>query len=248
MTDCPTCAGGGLCLRHGSGVYTSTKGGETITVTVDKAPCSKCGEVHTRCSAHARTGRPCGQSPKAGGVCWLHGGNTPQVREKARRAELEAEARVALEKAWEKHGEVPVRDPLGELARLAGEVVAFKDMLRAQVESLNGTLTYWQEQDFHDADGEVAWTKAAEDARAVVVLYERAQQRAGTILTNMVKLDIAGRMLELRTAQAVAIVDAVRTGLSTVDMAAEVRKAAENAIADALGKITEPAPPKGIPG
>lgn len=205
-----------------------------------RPPCDKCGKVHPRCSAHNRKGGPCGRPRQPDtAVCDLHGGTTKRAKTAAARVRIEREARAALAKAWAEQGDQPVVDPLAELARVAGEAVAFKDMLRAQVERLDGVLTYWQEQDIPTGEEGEVWTKAAEDARAVVVLYERAQARVGKILTDMVKLDIAGRMLELRTVQAVAIVEAVRQGLSTVDLSGEIRKAAENAIADALSKITE---------
>lgn len=205
--------------------------------------CQRCGRVHPRCKGHNKAGNPCGQMPaKHQEVCRNHGGASPQARAHAQRRALEEQAAAELEKRWQQRREEPIRDPLEELARVAGEVVAFKDLLRAHVTRLEEVLTYWTETTFND--GEELRTAATEQVRAVVAAYERAQDRAARILATIVKLDLAGRMLELRTSQAEVIVTAVREGLATVDMAAEVRTAAQAAIADRLASITAPEPPK----
>lgn len=150
---------------------------------------------------------------------------------------MEDKARRELARRHPEGLEQPVDDPLGELARIAGEVVSFKDYLRAQVEKLDGILTYWQEKEHFDHEGEVEWTKAAEDVRAIVAAYERALDRSAKILATMVKLDLQGRMVAIREAQALLIVEAVREGLADVDMGLAVRKAAQAAIADKLEEI-----------
>lgn len=205
--------------------------------------CATCGQVHPKCTAHNRRGGPCGRNALPGmPVCDLHGGKSPQARLAVERRKIEEEARRMLSQRWAERGEEPVTDPLGELARVAGEVVAFKDMLREQVESLNGVLSYWTDREVFAAmsDEEMdSRVEQTEQLRAVVSAYERAQDRAAKVLANMVKLDIAGRMLQLRTTQAEEIVQAVRLGLGTVDLAREVRAAALDAIADQLAQITE---------
>lgn len=208
--------------------------------------CETCGKVHDRgCKAHNRAGGPCGRIPKRGmTVCKVHGGASPNARNAAAVREAEERARRALREAWGKGEERPIGDPLSELAQVAAEIIAFKDALRAQVEELNGVLTYWQEKDYLDSDGGIEWTKAAEDMRAVVTAYERALDRSAKVLGNIVKLDLAGRMLAFNTAQAEQITTAVRDGLGTVDLSREIREAALEAIADALDRAagTTPAP------
>lgn len=211
----------------------------------DRPPCPTCGTVHAKCKGHNRRGGACGMNPLKGqDVCDRHGGKSPQAKAAAARRDVEDKARAELVRRWQVNGEQPVDNPLAELARVAGEIVGFKDLLRDQVQALNGLLTYWTERDFTGYDGQVIRTESVEQVRATVAAYERAQERAAKVLATMVKLDIAGRMLELRTAQAVAIVEAVRAGLNAVDMAAEIRKAALSAIADQLEQITlsEPTP------
>jgi len=200
--------------------------------------CPKCHQDHEVCKGHNRAGGPCRLSPRRGMVvCRLHGGESPQALEGARRREVEERAREVLRRKWADGLEPTVTDPLGELARIAGEVVAFKDYLRDQVTELDGVLTYWTDREYPAGD-DVTRTEQTEQLRAVVTAYERSLDRAAKVLASIVKLDLAGRMLELRTAQAEQIVGAVRYGLAQVDMAAEVRRGAEAAIADALAGIT----------
>lgn len=205
--------------------------------------CRKCGQVHQRCFGHNRAGLPCGMNPaRHQEVCRLHGGGTPGALVHAKARELQEAAEAAVRVRWAVNGDVPVDDPLSELARVAGEAVAWKDFLRDQVATLNGLLTYWEDRDFVGLDGEILRSQASEQLRAIVVAYERSQDRAAKILATMVKLDLAGRLLELRTEQAALIVSAVRTGLATVDLEQAVRSAALEAIADQLEKITQPGP------
>lgn len=206
--------------------------------------CRRCGAVHPKCLGHNRAGKPCGSSPARNqDVCGLHGAKSPQARAAAAARELEDRTLAAARTAWGLSGETPVHDPLEALALLAGEVVAWKDYVRDIATQLDGALTYWVDRDFYGPDGEILRSEAVENARAIVTVYERAQDRAAKILANIVKLDIAERMLALRTEQARAIVTAVRSGLAQVDLEAAVRSAALEAIADELAKITEPPPP-----
>lgn len=240
MARCHACEAGRICLKHDAGVVVAPPRPQDRDTVPPGQPCPTCEQTHPRCAAHNRQGGPCGQQPLKGqDVCRRHGGGSPQARAGAARRRLEEQARAALVRRWQDNGDQPITDPLGELARVAGEIVAFKDLLREQVQGLDGVLAYWQEKEYDDGDGGVAWTKAAEELRAVVAAYERAQERSAKILADMVKLDIAGRMLELRQTQADAIVTAVREGLSTVDLEHTLRSAALEAIAAKLEQITD---------
>lgn len=195
--------------------------------------CRRCGRVHERCKAHNQSGGPCGRSPATDQeVCRWHGGNAPQARQAAALRKIERDARAVLARSWADGKDQPVVDALEELAALAGEVVAFKNYLRAEVEKLDGQLTYWTERTYDD--GDELHTSAVENVRAHVAAYERAQERAAKVLADIVRLDLAGRLLALRTEQAAALEQAIRAGLADVDMAVEVRRAAEAAISDRL--------------
>lgn len=206
--------------------------------------CLKCGVIHARCLGHNRAGKACGLFPsKHQDVCTRHGAASPQALAGAKARELEEQTLAAARTAWAIAGEHPVEDPLEALAQLAGEIVAWKDFVRDQATQLDGILTYWVDRDYYGMDGEIQRSTAIEDARAIVTIYERAQDRCAKVLGLIVKLDIADRMTALRTSQANGIVDAVRQGLAMVDLEATIRQAALLAIADQLAKITEQPPP-----
>src|ERR1035437_8408727 len=101
--------------------------------------CPKCNQIHERCSAHSKqSGGPCRRFPIAGGfVCFMHAGGAQHVRDRAaaRLIENMTERVVAFELS--ELDPKPVQDPLAELARLAGEAVAFKDLLREHLAELD---------------------------------------------------------------------------------------------------------------
>lgn len=110
-------------------------------------------------------------------VCSTHGGRAPQVMAKA--AERVLEARVAGEVA--KRGWEPVTDPLGAFADLIGEVWAFKELCREKLVDLHR----WEYEDF----------KGGEDIKPLVAVYERALDRAGKQLLDMLRLGLDAQAL-----------------------------------------------------
>lgn len=169
-------------------------------------------------------------------VCKMHGGGAPQARAAGQRRQLEQRIERDVRQAMDRGLIRPVDDPLGELARVAGEIVAFKDYLAGQVEDLNGVITYWTEASFSDAEGEFR-TTATEQVRAVLAAYERALDRTAKVLATMVKLDLQGRLVAIREDEATRLVEAIRLGLGDVDMEAAVRSGAEVAIAARLEQV-----------
>ena len=173
-------------------------------------------------------------------VCKLHGGGAPQVRAAAKQRAIEAAAREEVQRRWSEGLDGPVADPLEQLARVAGEIVAFKDYLRERVENLNDVLTYWTERQYDD--GTELHTAAVENVRAVVGAYERALDRTAKVLATMVKLDLQGRLVAIREEQASVLMHAILEGLGDVDMSREVRAGAQAAIAARIEALTVSAP------
>jgi hypothetical protein len=81
-----------------------------------------------------------------------------------------------------------VEDPIRELADLAGEIIALKDILADKVNELQS----WTTEDTFDH----------EEIRAVLGAYERALERCHRLLVDMAKLDLDTRLVRLSEAQA----------------------------------------------
>ena len=139
----------------------------------DPTPCEKCGEAHAQCAAHRRDGLPCLQPPLSGQrVCRLHGGKTPGALAKGRENLLVAKiAGQVAELGFE-----PVTDPLAAYAEHVGEVLAFRDLCRQQLNELTSWVGFNKDQE--------------EFARALVVVYERALDRAGKQLVEMLRIGL----------------------------------------------------------
>ena len=79
----------------------------------------------------------------------------------------------------------PVTDPLTALQKLAGQAVAWMDIIGDLVNGLRNSLRY------EDAKG-------AEQLRSEVALMERGMDRTGKLLVDIAKLNIEGRLAGVR--------------------------------------------------
>jgi hypothetical protein len=156
--------------------------------------------------------------------CRMHGGGSPQ----ARRA---AEVRVTEARVAAVVGElVPTRcdNPVEALTQLAGEVLAWRDVLRQEVSRLTDLAST-------DEFG-------VERARAVVELYERALDRASRLLVAISRLDLDARIVKVTEAQAAQLARAVEQALRNCGLAdrIDVRQAiaAELRLADTIDALT----------
>ena len=133
------------------------------------------------CRKVAGTGTPNEGVP--GVPCHLHGGRAPNVVAAAarRRAALEVSALLAEEDV------TPVDNPIEQLELLAGEVLAWRDLLRRRIGALDHL-------DHTDKVGR-------EQTRATVELYERSLDRAERILSNMARLNLGERRIQLEERQ-----------------------------------------------
>ena len=134
-----------------------------------------------RCAARRTDGRPCGGYAVAGGtVCASHGGRAPQVKAAAARRVAEVAARAAYRR-YSRYGDRPV-DVLAELEHLVGVVTHFADFAESRLAAL----------------GEDDWrldNPARDQIIAEIRTFERAQQAAGRLLTDVVRLDLYGRQV-----------------------------------------------------
>lgn len=149
-----------------------------------------------RCSAKSpRTGEQCRAYAMHGTtVCNKHGGSAPQVRRAAQRRLNEEGARKALAKLGETG---PVLDPMAQLARVAGEVVAFKNLLAEKIgddEELN---------------------------RADLDAYERALDRTVRALAEMSRLGFEARQTSVAEAEVDLLLEAVTRTMEALGLSTE---------------------------
>lgn len=178
------------------------------------------GNKGRQCTATSRnTGKRCKAAALKGGlVCRYHGGATRAARA-AFAANEEAER---VEKAIGKLTANPIQNPLEELRRLAGEIVAWKDALRAHVEKLE-KLRY-------SADG-------GEQLRGEVVLFERALDRCANVLGLIAKLNIDDRLVAIEEAKVTKMLDALDATLEHLGMSVEQRLSGKKELARRLRAV-----------
>lgn len=169
-----------------------------------------------KCKGHKKDGTGCANYAMAGQlVCHAHGGRASQNRAKG--AERIAEAQVRRELA--RLDVPPVDDPLTEIARVAGQVVAWKDVLAEKVNGLT-SLRY-------ESTGEYG---GGEQLRAEVELWERALDRCERFLSAMARMNIEERLTRVTEKQAALVQDALDATLAEMGFTAEQQR-------DARGRL-----------
>lgn len=182
-------------------------------------PGEVCGEIHDRCIGHQkasaeereeRRGDPC-QKPARQGllVCASHGGSTQTARAKGAAVMAQEAAAAAVNKRLGHGDATPVTDPAGELARLAGELMAYERAARALVAELGEVAT---DDDGVPISGVVVLGSSGLDVHPLVKLHERARDAALKWMAEMVKLGFVERHMQLEQAQA----DALHAALTAV--------------------------------
>lgn len=161
---------------------------------VDLGPCDRCGLVHYYCSSHLRStytaegGQiPCRQAAMEGQtICGKHGGKGPRALAGAERRIAEGKAQEAVRRALGAKQAVPVTDPEGELARLAGE-------MRARLDAAETLVA--------DLDRVTQETTAGARLRPEVDLLRDIETGLGRLLTDMAKLGFTERMVQVTEGQ-----------------------------------------------
>jgi hypothetical protein len=180
------------------------------------------GHGHPCCGAKKRQGEGNCQRPAGWGTdhlgfgpCRTHGGNTKNHRTAA--LNQQAERLLADLNA------PPVDNPLTELARITGQVVAWKDGLAAKVNELT-SLRY-------STDG-------GEQLRSEVALFERALDRCERFLTAMAKLNIDERLARIEQQQADLVTYAVTMTLEELGLPTEQQAEARRGVARHLRVVS----------
>ena len=158
-----------------------------------------------RCTARSKgSGERCKRAAVVGGtVCAMHGGKAPQVKARAEQRDLEQKADREITKLWPGlRNADPVKDPVDSMARLAGSLEQFLDVVGGKVNELQ-----------HYAAGD-----SMSQLRGELVLWERTASMLGRLLDAMARLGIAERHVELEQERAQLVTAAFLAALGSVTL------------------------------
>lgn len=174
------------------------------------------GRQARKCKGRKTNGEPCNNYAITGGmVCHAHGGRAKQVKAKAAERVTEERVRAALARI----DVDPITDPLSELSKIAGQVVAWKDTIADKVNELT-SLRYS--------------TEGGEQLRAEVALFERALDRCEKFLSSMARLNIDERLARISERQADIIIKAITATLAERGLSVEEQAEARRDVARRL--------------
>lgn len=176
-----------------------------------------------KCKGHKKDGAACPNWAMNGQlVCHAHGGRAPQNKAKAAGRIAEQQARKELARL----DVPPVDDPLTEMARIAGQVVAWKDVLAEKVNGLS-SLRY-------QSTGEYG---GGEQLRAEVELWERALDRCERFLSAMARMNIEERLARVTEKQAEQVSAALAAALAEMGLSHDQQRDARKRVARHLRAV-----------
>lgn len=172
-----------------------------------------------KCRAHSsRTGEPCKLWAIRGGtVCNKHGGKAPHVKAAAHARHVDQEITKVL--GWLDIN--PIHDPLTALSELAGEIVAWKELAAARVAELTSLA-------------QRNYTSGSDEVRAEIQVFERAMDRAVTVLATIARLNIDERLVRISEQQADLVKKALMGALEDAGLPREQQREAAGHLARRL--------------
>ena len=189
---------------------------------------SPIGHDSRHCGARKRQGegtctRPAGWGTDhvGEGSCKLHGGSTRSVSQGATLRLVERESRELFGKLVPTP--TPIDNPLAAYAQLAGRVIAWLDLMDSLLDDLRA-VGYESEY-------------VGVQIQAIVQLYERAMDRANTVLGSYARLKIDERLAAITEAQKQAVIRAINAALDEAGLRDEERASATRAAARHLRAV-----------
>lgn len=140
--------------------------------------------------------------------CKFHGGASPQARRQQAARALDAQLQHVIRGMDIK----PVENPLIALSHLAGEIIAWKDLVAAHVGELKDKLRYEGEH--------------AEQIRGEVILYERSLDRAVHVLSQIARLKIDERLAAISEAQVLQMTRILEGSLDAIGLTYDQKRVA----------------------
>lgn len=171
--------------------------------------CARCGGEHVGCTAHSRSGKPCGNPPMHGqSVCRMHGGSAPSARaaaEKRLRAEVAERAVVTFGLPREIS---PAEALIEELHRTAGAVAWLAVIVgelstlpgrRETEEGYDGTrvVDHGAVMQYQRGEGGILWERPS----VWLDLYERERKHLAAVAKECMALGLEQRRVELAEQQ-----------------------------------------------
>lgn len=187
------------------------------------------GKTYTICGAKKRQApygpctRPAGWgTPHVGhGACKLHGGSTANHRAAAEVAIVETKAREVFGQLVEVR---PIDNPLAVFADFAGRVMAWMNTIDGLIEKLTSPTS--------------TSLLMGEEIRGEVILFERAMDRANTVLATYAKLNIDERLSRITEAQQHMVLQAIEAALASADVTGARATVAKKAAARRLRLVS----------
>jgi hypothetical protein len=162
--------------------------------------------------------------------CKNHGARVGQPHSKQAAVNvIQGQVATRVAAIMAEHGErllnaAPVLNPLTELRKLAGEMLAFKDILAERVAGLQANE--WR----------YAGSRTGEQVRAELILYERAMDRLQTCLVNIAKLKIEETLARIEDRQVTMVEHALTVALQASGATLEGQDAARKVLVRELGR------------
>lgn len=176
-------------------------------------PCERCGQAHTRCSAHNVKGGPCMRPPNRGGrLCRGHGGAKPDVL-----AKDQVRATVI---AWGLHDEIvdPGETLLKLLSASARRANDYAAELTRMIEAYGGIgKALVGDQYMTTEDGKSV--KVGEYIRGMAKLEAEERDRAARFATQAVAAGLAERQVRIAEQLGGHLAELMRAALADPDLA-----------------------------
>lgn len=179
-----------------------------------------------RCTARSkRSGERCKRAPVPGAtVCAMHGGAAPQVQAAAERRQQETAAAAAIASLIPRLDDAtPVKDPVGQMEKLAGALTVMLDKVGAKVNALD-----------HLAGG-----TGLTQLRGELVLLDKVTGHLRQLLADMARLGIAERHVELEQERAQMVTAAFLAAIGMVQLVPGDRDLVVRTFLEALGRPHE---------
>ncbi len=155
------------------------------------------------------------------GRCKLHGGCAPSGSKAGRTDLVEREVRSLFGKVAP--DPAPVENPLAAYASFAGRVMAWMELMDSLLDDLR-VVGYESEL-------------AGVQIQAVVQLYERAMDRANTVLSSYARLKIDERLAAITEAQKTVIIRAIEAALEEAGLEGDAAAGAKRTAARHLRAV-----------